>query len=92
MSHKDAQALRRLCTPQTKPYNLKYPHKHRKWRVQKKWFNRYGRKAIIGGILRAEPKDGGKPLCFKITDVKMNKAGRHKVSYSYFSNEYIPKN
>lgn len=62
----------------TKPDNLKYPNKHRKWRIQKKWFNRYQKEWMIRktsieyiindlGILQPIHKD--------IKDIKLRKGG-----------------
>ena len=60
--------------PQTKPYNLKYPDKKRKWRIRKKWFNRYEKKILIGSQAMAVDKSGNK-IYVEITSVKLTKNG-----------------
>lgn len=77
MNAKSSKALRKLLYPITKPENLKYPNKHRKWRIQKKWFNRYEKQTLIG---RTVLIDYSIPIT--ITDVKIEKAGNRKRTYN----------
>lgn len=39
---------------QDRPSSLKYPNKKRKWRVRKKWFNRYEKPRYIGSEVMIE--------------------------------------
>lgn len=73
-SKKEAKALRRLIQPKVRPDNLKYPRKHRKWRVAKKWFNRYEKHLIIGMRLIVGDKTGAKYNAV-VTGVRMAKGG-----------------
>lgn len=62
--------------PQNKPTNLKYPTRKRKFRVRKKWFNRYEKKAWLSRCLGFDSIEGGlqmKPR--QITDAKLSKQG-----------------
>ena len=47
---------------------------HYKWRLRKKWFNRYERKRWIGRELLMDVKDMGQ-MGFRITDAKLTKDG-----------------
>lgn len=62
---------------QDRPSNLKYFYKNRKWRVKKKWFNRYEKPRLIGGKIRAEERDA------IVTNVTLRKGGGHYSTFTY---------
>lgn len=68
--------------PQVKPYNLKYPNKKRKWRIQKKWFNRYEKYHFLGNRICLERIDS-MPIYAEITEVKLTKGGGNKRNLSF---------
>lgn len=73
---------------QIQPDNLKYPTKYRKrkWRVKKKWFNRYEKPRLIGCIVKATNIDSQQHLIGKvIVDTKLRKAGGHKAIYDHIT-------
>lgn len=74
MPGKSMKKLFKALIPPTKPENLKYPNKKRKWRIKKKWFNRYEKKTWIGRRMIAEDKNGNK-INMEITSVKISKQG-----------------
>ena len=74
MPKKSVRNLFKALMPQTKPDNLKYPNKKRKWRIRKKWFNRYEKQTWIGRRMVAVDKAGNK-INMEITSVKLNKKG-----------------
>ncbi len=62
--------------PQTNPRNLVKPSKKRKFRVRKKWFNRYEKEAWLSRCIGFDSIKGGlqmKPR--QITDAKLSKQG-----------------
>lgn len=68
----------------TKPDNLKYPNKHRKWRIQKKWFNRYQKEWMIRKVsVEWIVNDLGvqMPIHKEISDVKLRKGGGKLRNY-----------
>lgn len=71
---------------QDRPSNLKYPNKNRKWRVKKKWFNRYEKPRLIGCVLQATNIESKQHLIGNaVVDVKLRKAGRHETRYDYIT-------
>lgn len=67
---------------QDQPSNLKYPNKKRKWRVKKKWFNRYEKPRLINCVVKATNIESEQHLIGKvIVDVKLRKAGGHETRY-----------
>lgn len=73
--------------PQIKPYNLKYPNKKRKWRIQKKWFNRYEKYHFLGNRICVERIDG-MPFYAEITEVKLMKGGCNKRNLQFYAQNY----
>lgn len=72
----------------TKPDNLKYPNKHRKWRIQKKWFNRYQKEWMVRKMfIEYIVNDLGvlQPILKDIKDVKLRKDGGKLRSYEIIS-------
>ena len=68
----------------TKPDNLKYPNKHRKWRIQKKWFNRYQKEWMTRTVsVEWIENDLGvlQPIHKEISDVKLRKGGGKLRNY-----------
>lgn len=68
----------------TKPDNLKYPNKHRKWRIQKKWFNRYQKEWMTRKVsVEWIENDLGvlQPIHKEISDVKLRKGGGKLRNY-----------
>ena len=57
------------------------PMKRVKWRLVKKWFNRFEKERILGVIVFAQASDGSSIPCM-ITDVKIEKGGRHLMNYN----------
>ena len=53
------------------------------WRLIKKWFNRYEKKHLIGGTVRAVSRDGQSALCARITGVRLLKGGGHRKSLEF---------
>lgn len=49
MSKASRKELRKFLITD-RPWNLKYPNKKRKWRVVKKWFNRYEKPLLKHGV------------------------------------------
>ena len=71
---------------QDRPSNLKYPNKKRKWRVKKKWFNRYEKPRMIGCVMKATNIESEQHLIGKVVvDVKLRKAGGNEVRYDYIA-------
>lgn len=85
MPNKSIRSLFKALNPPTKPENLKYPNKKRKWRIRKKWFNRYEKKAWIGRHMVAVDKAGNK-INMEITSVKLKKEG---MSFEAKPNKHI---
>lgn len=73
--------MRRILNPLTRPAHIS-PKKKVKWRLIKKWFNRYGKAVCLKQMIMATTKDGRAFYC-KITSVKINKAGGHRQDYSF---------
>lgn len=65
----------------TRP-DVKYPKKHRAWRIIKKWFNRYEKPSMIGKILICDNGHGW-TYSIRVGSVKISKAGGHRRDYSY---------
>lgn len=71
---------------QDRPSNLKYPYKNRKWRIKKKWFNRYEKPRLIGSVVKSTNIESEQSLIGKvIVDVKLRKAGGHKFIYDHIT-------
>lgn len=73
-----------MLKQQTRPRNLIRTNRRRKFRVRKKWFNRYERNTIIGMFLYAESDKGPVPaLC--VTDARLTKQG---INYTATPKQY----
>lgn len=81
MNKKQARALRQLFCPPTRPAHVP-PQKKVKWRLQKKWFNRYEKQNIIGCTMLAESKTG-EQITMRVTNVRILKGGGHKRTYDF---------
>lgn len=90
LTKRQAKEVRRIFEPQTKPDNLKYPKRHRKWRVQKKWFNRFQKqlyvKKTVGVAFDGDTSDLHSPVIYgKIYDAILKKEGGRKSSIQFFA-------
>lgn len=74
--------LRKLLIPPTRPERVG-ARKKVAWRLIKKWFNRYEKKHLIGGTVRAVSRDGQSALCARITGVRLLKGGGHRKSLEF---------
>lgn len=74
-----AKALQEYLHPRSRPRHIS-PIRRVKWRLVKKWFNRYEKHRIIGMEVRAQYRFGLSAPCM-ITDVKIRKAGKHRLTY-----------
>lgn len=81
MNKKEAQKLRPLFNPLSRPAQVS-PRKRVKWRLVKKWFNRYEKQRFVGLLVKAVAHSGH-ILIMEITDVKILKAGGSKKDYYY---------
>jgi hypothetical protein len=79
MDKKQAKQFQNWLHPLCRPRHIS-PKKRVKWRLVKKWFNRYERPIIIGMVVRAQYRVSLSAPCL-ITDVKIRKAGRHRLTY-----------
>lgn len=60
--------------PQNKPTNLKYPTRKRKFRIRKKWFNRYEKEAWLSRCIGFDSIKGGLEMTPRqIIDAKLSK-------------------
>jgi hypothetical protein len=69
---------RRFLWTQDRPYRCRNKN-HPKWRLTKKWFNRYRKQSYLGRIIGVND-DGN---LFYTTDVRLRKTGRHGWAYKY---------
>lgn len=74
MPEKSLRDLFKALLPKTKPENLKYPNKKRKWRIRKKWFNQYEKQTWIGREMEATDKNGNN-IYMEITSAKLSNRG-----------------
>lgn len=79
MDKKQAKAIKSLFFQLNRPRHI-HPRKNVKWRLLKKWFNRYQKARYIGAYEIIEKFEGG---CIrkKITDIKIVKDGKHQFRY-----------
>lgn len=81
MSRKQRKALREMFHPLTRPAHIT-PSRKVKWRLVKKWFNRYEKPRLIGSRMMAQAPDGYR-LPIEIADVRISKAGGHRRNISF---------
>lgn len=80
MSKRQSKKVYRLLNPLTRPVQV--PTSRRvKWRLVKKWFNRYEKQTLIGRTVIAVAKNGAQ-IPMRITTVKITKAGGHRRNIS----------
>lgn len=79
MDKKQAKQFQNRLHPLCRPRRIS-PKKRVKWRLVKKWFNRYERPRLIGMVVRVQYRIGLSAPCL-ITDVKIRKAGKHRLTY-----------
>lgn len=65
--------------PMCRPRRIS-PKKRVKWRLVKKWFNRYEKDCYCGAIVFFYHADGSNIPC-QITNIKIEKAGKHRLNY-----------
>lgn len=75
------KALQEYLHPRCRPRHIS-PMRRVKWRLVKKWFNRYEKDSYCGAIVFFCHADGSKIPC-QITNVKIEKAGKHLFNYSF---------
>lgn len=80
MDKREVRKLSQMFNPQTRPAHI--PTSRRvKWRLVKKWFNRYEKQTLIGRTAIAVSKTGAQ-IPMRITAVKIEKAGGHRRNIS----------
>lgn len=79
MDKKQTKQFQNWIHPLCPPRRIS-PKKRVKWRLVKKWFNRYEKPRIIGMVVRAQYRVGLSAPCL-ITDVKIRKAEKHRLTY-----------
>ena len=84
MGKKDAKQFNQLIHPQTRPSHIS-PMRKVKWRLVKKWFNRYEKPQLLNRIITATSKDGKTRIEAQVIDVKVNKDGDHRKVYEIIS-------
>ncbi|MFG6324252.1 MAG: hypothetical protein K1W41_23490 [Lachnospiraceae bacterium] len=88
MDKREVRKLSQMFNPQTRPAHIPtsrpahIPTSRRvKWRLVKKWFNRYEKQTLIGRTAIAVSKTGAQ-IPMRITAVKIEKAGGHRRNIS----------
>lgn len=79
MDKKQTKQFQNWLHPLCRPRRIS-PKKRVKWRLVNKWFNRYEKHIIIGMVVRVQYRVGLSAPCL-ITDVKIRKAGKHRLTY-----------
>lgn len=74
-----AKALQEYLHSRSRPRHVS-PMRCVKWRLVKKWFNRYEKNSYCGAIVFFHHADGSSIPC-QITNVKIEKAGKHRLNY-----------
>lgn len=74
-----AKALLEYLHQRSRPRHIS-PMRRVKWRLVKKWFNRYEKDSYCGAIAFFYHADGSSIPC-QITNVKIEKAGKHRLNY-----------
>lgn len=74
-----AKALQEYLNPRSRPRHIS-PKRRVKWRLLKKWFNRYEKQNYIGATVFFVHADGTRIPC-AITNVQIEKAGKHRINY-----------
>lgn len=83
MSKKERRELNRIFSPLIRPARIPATRRA-KWRLVKKWFNRYEKQTLIGRTVIVATK-GGKQIATRITNVKIEKAGGYRRNYLFTS-------
>lgn len=81
MDKKAARNLYRLFCPLTRPAHIS-PKKKVKWRLVKKWFNRYEKATWIDRFFTVTSLDGTTTK-MRVIDIRLKKAGGHKRDYDF---------
>jgi hypothetical protein len=81
LGKKQSRRFERLLKPHTRPYRCMHITRP-KWRLLKKWFNRYGKQSLIGQYAFVNGNGPYRQQC-KIQDVRLRKAGGHTVKYDF---------
>lgn len=79
MDKKQAKQFQNWLHPLHRPRHIS-PKRRVKWRLVKKWFNRYEKPDLLGRTILIQYRTGLSGLS-ELTDVKIEKAGKHRRTY-----------